>query len=147
MSLGQIDESITPDEAARTQAAIYAKSSEIVRGSTKVNFQSTRPRGLNHRYKDGFSPTFRILQESLHAYVNLGRALRRLAKKTHTAAHRLKEIHGIYPRWKRIYDKYSTQMHEEDHPDIALFPLELNNATIKTCKGIDIAEKNSKNKS
>ncbi len=105
-SIGQIDKAITPEKAGRLQAAINAKSSELVRESTRQNFQSTRPKGVHHRYKDGFSPSFRILQESLHAYVNLGRALNRFAKKTHTATTRLKEIHRIYPRWKKIYDKH-----------------------------------------
>ena len=80
-TLGEIEMNLTPKEAGCIQAAIFAKSAEIARGSTKLKFQATRPKGFQHRYKDGFSPTFRILQESLHSYINLGRVINRLAKK------------------------------------------------------------------
>ena len=74
-TVGKIAEDITPQKAGCIQAAIFAKSAEIVRDNTKSKHQDNRPRGQHHRYKDGFSPTFRILQESLHAYINLGRVL------------------------------------------------------------------------
>ncbi len=37
--------------------------------------------GRMNRYKDCFSPDFRILQEILHTYVNLIRILERLKKR------------------------------------------------------------------
>ncbi len=94
---------ITPEEASCIQAAIFAKSAQITRGRTKLKFQTTRLKGFQHRYQEGFPPTFRILQESLHAYINLGRVINHLAKKTHTAVVRLKEMQKIYPRWKKVY--------------------------------------------
>jgi hypothetical protein len=145
--IGEIGMHITPAEAGRIQAAIYAKSAEIARGSSTLKFQATRPKGFQHKYKDGFSPTFRILQESLHAYINLGRVINRLTKKTHTAVVRMKEMHKIYPRWKKVYDKYCNQIHHTKHEEVALFPLELNNITLQGSKRINIAERIAKIKS
>lgn len=71
----------------------------------------------------------------------IGRVLNRLARKTHTATTRLKELYKIYPRWKRVYNKYSSQTHQEEHNDAYLFPLELNNISLKQCKNIDITKR------
>lgn len=139
---------MNPEKAGCIQAAIFAKSAQIVKELHKPKYQRTRPTGIHHRYKDGFSPNFRILQESLHSYINLGRVLNRLAKKTHTAAIRLKELKKIYPRWKKTYDKYFKSTHKEDHCDALLLPLELNNnINIQGSKRINIAEKIAKIKS
>ena len=72
---------MSADMAGCIQAAIFATSAAIAKKNTRPLFQALRPKGVTHRYKDGFSPDFRILQESLHAYINLGRVLRRLKKE------------------------------------------------------------------
>jgi hypothetical protein len=138
-AIGEISADITPEDAGCIQAAIFAKSAEIAKQYSRHTTQS-RPKGHRHRYKDGFSPTFRIMQESLHAYINLGRVINRLTKKSHTATSRLKELHKIYPRWRKIYDRYYISS-PENHSDATLFPLELQNATLYKCKGIDITKK------
>jgi hypothetical protein len=101
---------ISSETAGKIQAAIFAQSSLSARDySNKNTFQSNRPTGYKQRYKDGFLPDFRVLQESLHAYINLGRVVNRLKKKSHTATVRLKELHRIYPRWGKVYDKYNKE--------------------------------------
>jgi hypothetical protein len=106
-SIGKLSESTTPEEAGGMQAAIYAKSAEIAADCSKQqSFQTTRPKGRMHRYKDCFSLDFRILQESLHTYVNLGRVIERLKKNKSTTISRLRELSRLYSKWRRVYNRY-----------------------------------------
>jgi hypothetical protein len=59
----------------------------------------------------------------------------------------MKEMHKIYPRWKKVYDKYCNHIHHTEHEESALFPLEMNNITLQGSKRINIAERIAKIKS
>lgn len=58
---------ISPIEACNIQASIFAWSPLIAKAHSNVAiFQSNIPTGFNHRYKDGFSPDFRIFQDIVY---------------------------------------------------------------------------------
>jgi hypothetical protein len=133
---------ISPEEAGKIQAAIFAKSAEIAaEHSEQSSFQASRPQGRMHRYKDYFSPDFRILQESLHTYINIGRILDRLRKKKNTSILRLRELTRLYPKWRRVYNRYYNKSHPDDHTDMPLFSSDVIGATLQQSKQIDIARK------
>jgi hypothetical protein len=70
--------SLTPEQASQYQAAIMSTSSKLAQQSTSKPPRK-RPLGRGKRFKDGFSPDFRLLQLALHAYINLQRLLAPLA--------------------------------------------------------------------
>jgi hypothetical protein len=67
---------LTPEQAGQYQAAIMSTSSKLAQQSTPKP-RHIRPVGYGKRFKNRFSPDFRLLQLSLYTYVNLQRIHKR----------------------------------------------------------------------
>ncbi len=112
-------------------------SSKLAQKSTPQP-RPKRPSGHGKRFKDGFSPDFRLLQITLHTYVNLQRLHARSVRTDASRKCRRRELRRLWTIWWSTYQKYYPDIPTITHPDSHLYPLELRDITLHSSLLIDI---------
>ncbi len=128
---------LTPTQASQFQAEIMSTSSKLAQQSNPKP-RPKRPSGHGKRFKDGFSPDFRLLQLTLHSYINLQRLHNRPRAAPSSLKYRRRELRKLWTRWLTAYQKYFPDTMVTSHPDCHLYSLDLEHISLESSLLIDI---------